>query len=58
METPRPPHDFNSLSGIVEALTGLAATSSAWDASAPESIAEDLGQAVLPAGALCLRVFA
>ena len=60
METPRPPHDFNSLSRIVEALTGLSATSSAWDASAPESIAEDLCQAVLRSlpvrfAAVCLR---
>src|SRR5688572_23964498 len=60
METPRPPHDLNSLSRIVEALTGLAATSSAWDASAPESIAEDLCQAVLSSlpvrfACVCLR---
>jgi PAS domain S-box-containing protein len=47
METTQPPHDFNTLSRIVEALTGLSTLSSVWDASDSRSIAEDLGLAVL-----------
>ena len=47
METRKPSHDFNSLSRIVEALTGLSTLSASWDANAPQSIAEDLGLAVL-----------
>ena len=60
MDTTRPPHDFNSLSRIVEALTGLSTLSAVWDANAPQSIAEDLCRAVLRSlpvrfACVCLR---
>ena len=60
METTRLPHDFNSLSRIVEALTGLSTLSAVWDANAPQSIAEDLCRAVLRSlpvrfACVCLR---
>ena len=60
MDTTRPPHDVNSLSRIVEALTGLSTLSAVWDANAPQSIAEDLCRAVLRSlpvrfACVCLR---
>ena len=60
MDTTRPPHDFNSLSRIVEALAGLSTLSAVWDANAPQSIAEDLCRAVLRSlpvrfACVCLR---
>ncbi|HWP69968.1 MAG TPA: ATP-binding protein [Gemmatimonadaceae bacterium] len=60
MDTTRPPHDSNSPSRIVEALTGLSTLSAVWDANAPQSIAEDLCRAVLRSlpvrfACVCLR---
>ena len=39
--------DVTSLHRIVEAMTGLSTLSSVWDAGEPQSIADDLGLAVL-----------